>query len=60
VDTVKRLLGHTLAKGALKHYLRARNLPEQRRVLGWWNDYLDELLIEKQEEQQGRVVEFRR
>lgn len=42
-DTVKRVLGHVIAHGATKSYLRVRNLPDQRRALEAWSAHLEKL-----------------
>ena len=42
---VEAILGHSL-KGVKRHYSHARLLRSKRRVLDWWNGYLDGLLVE--------------
>ena len=56
VDTVKHILGHVTATGATKSYLRAKNLPDQRRALQKWADYIGRLAAGKK----AKVVAFKR
>ena len=57
VDTVKHILGHVTATGATKSYLRARNLPDQRRALEKWADELERVVSGDDE---TNVLEFRK
>lgn len=45
-DVIEAILGHSL-KGVARHYNHSTMLRNKRRVLNWWNDYLDGLVDTK-------------
>jgi integrase len=55
-DAIERQLSHGERNSVRAAYLHTEYLPERRRMMQWWADYLDELRTGKPT--RGKVVKF--